>query len=254
MGGLPFCMPCVGVSAALQPSEILWVKVAQKLFLPFCQCSVPLSALVRKYRIWESGTFNIHFETWNIRALNCACLGNRALYVLSGKLSFLKYKKTGAHSWHAVFYQGAGPESLWWGSAEPHKPRGGLCQDGAIVKVDGIYHVPLLGWLEWGWKLQIFVTPMPPESSSAQLPSTGHQNRMLTHALVGGGSVLHDRGGLLVTARGETEWSGEKHPLQSFCDASSAAKCAQGGVQPSLSFITTGNQLLIAGSRCSTQI
>lgn len=46
----------------------------------------------------------------------------------------------------------------------------------------------------------------------------------------GGGSVLHEREGLLVTARGETGWSGEKHPLKSCCGASSVVgMCSRWG-------------------------
>jgi len=80
--------------------------------------------------------------------------------------------------------------------------------------LDAIYHSPLLGWLLG----RVTTTGLHHPYTTRVLLSPAAQHRPSGQgALVGGGSLLHEREGLLFAAGGGTVWSGEKHPLRSCC-------------------------------------
>lgn len=113
--------------------------------------------------------------------------------------------------------------------------------------LDGIHHTPLLGWLlvrvgttglhhpyttsiaaqHRNWVT--FGGPFQPRPFYDSMTSGWGDGT----CPVGAGSILHQREGLLFTARDEMGWSGEKHPLQSCCGFSPAAgTCSEVGSGP----------------------
>lgn len=151
----------------------------------------------------------VFFETWNITALNHTCLCSRALNVLSGELTFLRYKRTGAQRWHTV---------LWWGAAQPCKLGWGLCQDGATDQAA----------FGSGWDLSCPIIGIAPGESGNHRPSSPlyHQSPP-QQGCPAQGIILGQwhRPWLGLAWKGCSSLPGlrrgvwEKHPLETCCGA-----------------------------------
>lgn len=98
----------------------------------------------------------------------------------------------------------------------------------------------------WGWEPQAFITPMPPESSSARLPSTGLQD--------GGAGTCPGWRWKRRAARHCQGWDGVVWGEAAITELPwllpSSRNALRGRVRPSLSIITTA---VMSGDDCLSQ-